>query len=148
MRIREAITATMMLSDSRVHLSAAQKNNYYDPSIGHEHVAQMYRTVLHNEMSEGKLNRWLGWVQASICSWGIATLDEMKEINRVHSIEGPKTKWVVMRSKSSHSVHADTPMGVFETDDLARAYIQRRKINNPNYSWQLHSFVQNKGGDE
>ena len=32
--------------------------------------------------SEGKLGRWLGWMQASCCALGVLSLDECKEINR------------------------------------------------------------------
>lgn len=34
--------------------------------------------------SEGKLNRWLGYVQGVLVARGIATLDEVKAINLKH----------------------------------------------------------------
>ncbi len=32
--------------------------------------------------SEGKLGRWLGWAQASVVAMGLASLEDMKEINK------------------------------------------------------------------
>jgi len=36
-------------------------------------------------MSIGKLNRWLGWIQCTLCLCTCATLGEMKQINRKHA---------------------------------------------------------------
>lgn len=34
------------------------------------------------DFSEGKMGRWLGWAQAAVVAQGIASLDDMKEINK------------------------------------------------------------------
>ena len=34
------------------------------------------------DFSEAKLGRWLGWAQAAVVAMGLATLDDMKNINR------------------------------------------------------------------
>jgi len=36
-------------------------------------------------MSDGKLNRWLGWMQGVLCVCTDATLGEMKEINKKYA---------------------------------------------------------------
>jgi hypothetical protein len=38
-------------------------------------------------MSYGKANRWLGWMQCALAAHGLATVDEMKDINRRHAHE-------------------------------------------------------------
>jgi hypothetical protein len=38
-------------------------------------------------MSCGKANRWLGWMQCALAVHGLATLEEMKDINRKHAKE-------------------------------------------------------------
>jgi hypothetical protein len=40
-------------------------------------------------MSYGKANRWLGWMQCAVVAHGLASLDEMKDMNREHA----KTEW-------------------------------------------------------
>lgn len=47
-----------------------------------EMVVKMETTV----MTEGKLGRWLGWIQACVYVADVGiTLDDLKEINRRHS---------------------------------------------------------------
>lgn len=51
---------------------------------GIDHLRDMLKTMETGEMSEGKLGRWLGWMQASIvfaCD-PYVTLEHMKSINR------------------------------------------------------------------
>lgn len=144
MNVLAAIKETMALVDNRrARVFKMDVENYTHPATGYDHIVQMYRTILNNGMSEGKLNRWLGWIQCSVCSWGIATLDEMKAINEMHSREEPKHHWVVMLN--------DFPDGVFTTRELADYYIVRQrelcKDNRPR-QWHVHKFVQNKGAHE
>lgn len=54
------------------------------------HVYAMEQAVFDADLagkpfSPGKLNRWLGWMQAVCCMWEVLTLDECKEINRSHA---------------------------------------------------------------
>lgn len=37
------------------------------------------------EFSEAKLGRWLGWAQAAMVAQGLASLDEMKELNKKYA---------------------------------------------------------------
>lgn len=52
-------------------------------SYGLEHLVEMWNKVaFHPEQySASKLGRWLGWAQCAVVVSGVATLDEMKEIN-------------------------------------------------------------------
>ena len=54
-------------------------------SVSYKHLLDMFTRMTHEEFSEGKLNRWLGWIQCAVVVQGFATLDEMKEINKRHS---------------------------------------------------------------
>lgn len=49
-----------------------------------KHLRDM-RGRITEDMSRGKLGRWLGWAQAAVVASGCATLDDMKEINRLCS---------------------------------------------------------------
>ena len=77
MNQRKAFKATMDLAYERgmhlLHLRA-------DMNFGH--LEDMWRRVSREEMSESKLGRWLGWAQATVVASGVATLEEMKQINR------------------------------------------------------------------
>lgn len=52
---------------------------------GYKHMLDMYRRVEKDKMSEGKLNRWLGFMQGVLVTYGIASLDEVKAINKKHA---------------------------------------------------------------
>lgn len=60
-----------------------------EPGCSNEHLrgmlARMERRHLTDEMSYGKMCRWLGWAQGVIVARGVATLDQTKEINRRHA---------------------------------------------------------------
>lgn len=45
-----------------------------------EHLIDMMRKI--PSLSPTKANRWLGWIQACICFYRVATLQDLKEINR------------------------------------------------------------------
>lgn len=56
---------------------------YHTESLSLEHCRAMLASMKSQEpMSEGKVNRWLGWMQASCVAAGCATLEDMKQINR------------------------------------------------------------------
>lgn len=48
------------------------------------HLDEMWDKIKNSEatFSEGKINRWLGWMQATIVICTNATLEEMKQINK------------------------------------------------------------------
>jgi hypothetical protein len=54
-------------------------------STDFSHIDHMLNKMRTESMSEGKINRWLGWAQACVVVSNIATLDEVKEINKRHS---------------------------------------------------------------
>jgi hypothetical protein len=63
--------------------AGAWKSTYIThTSLGLNHIIDMHVSIKTEEMSDTKLCRWLGWMQAAIVSWGIATLEDMKEINK------------------------------------------------------------------
>lgn len=52
--------------------------------LSYAHISDMYRRVT-PLFSESKLGRWLGWAQAAVVASGVATLEEMKEINQKYA---------------------------------------------------------------
>lgn len=54
-------------------------------SLSGKHMVDMLTTVETGEFSYGKQCRWLGWMQAATVAAGIATLDDMKAINKRHA---------------------------------------------------------------
>jgi len=88
MNSRAAIDETMALAARRVKgdpNNVPNLANFSSPDIGYVHCFEMWGKIRAGEMSDGKLNRWLGWIQCSVVSWGIATLEEMKDINKRHT---------------------------------------------------------------
>lgn len=51
-------------------------------SLGCEHLQQMLVKLRKREFSVTKACRWLGWIQAALVAHGVATLEEMKAINK------------------------------------------------------------------
>jgi hypothetical protein len=47
----------------------------------HQHLLGMLAQMKEGSFSEAKLNRWLGWAQGVLVSFGLAKLDDMKRIN-------------------------------------------------------------------
>lgn len=80
MNVRKAIDETMELARN----GADHSDLYHVPdSSSFQHVCDMYNTINSDQtMSDTKLCRWLGWMQASVVSWGLWTLEDMKEINK------------------------------------------------------------------
>ena len=79
MKVRAAMDETMRLALPGQHLAPTTG------PLSMKHLMDMHVRAQSPEMSEGKLNRWLGWMQAAVVSWGDLTLDDMKEINRKHA---------------------------------------------------------------
>lgn len=54
--------------------------------LDYPHLESMLVKMSTEEMSEGKMGRWLGWMQAAVvCNCGELTLEHMKEINRKYA---------------------------------------------------------------
>lgn len=60
-----------------------------DPAgISYGHVLWMLEQARDDSsFSEGKANRWIGWVQALCCVWGYHSLDELKSLNQAASCD-------------------------------------------------------------
>lgn len=80
MNIRKAIDDTMILANERV-LRMPEIKLLGHPSLGLQHIVDMHVQIKTSEMSDTKLCRWLGWMQAAIVAWGCASLEDMKQIN-------------------------------------------------------------------
>lgn len=53
---------------------------------GFSYLLDMWLEIEANpEFDEFKLGRWLGWAQASVVASGVATLEDMKEINKANA---------------------------------------------------------------
>lgn len=52
----------------------------YELSVGH--VIAMLDQIVSGDIADEKAHRWLGWAQACMCMGNIATLDELKQINK------------------------------------------------------------------
>lgn len=78
MNQNKAFTETLNLAHER----GMDKLTWDDTSkdLSYAHLEDM-ATRITDDFSESKLGRWLGWAQAAVVAAGIATLDEMKEIN-------------------------------------------------------------------
>jgi len=58
--------------------------NLQVPSLQIEHLRHMAMQMRRRVFSPNKANRWLGWMQAAIVSWGVVELESMKQINLHH----------------------------------------------------------------
>lgn len=77
MNIRKAIDDTMLLAE------LADCPEETTGELNKAHLRVMYSRVKSDfTMDEYKLNRWLGWMQAAVVSWGAAELTDMIEINK------------------------------------------------------------------
>lgn len=59
-----------------------------EASFGHliEMLCRVNKAIAEGEpFSEGKVNRWLGYMQGVLVARGILTLDECKQINKDHA---------------------------------------------------------------
>lgn len=83
MNQREAFKDTVELADKR---GMQYTDHRMPPDTTFQHIVSMRdRVALSPDMSEAKLGRWLGWAQCAVVASGVATLDEMKAINRKHA---------------------------------------------------------------
>jgi len=79
MNMIAAAADTMSLAAERGMADVSSDN----PDLDYPHLYDMLNKMQEGEMSEGKLGRWLGWMQAAVVAANIGvTLNDMKEINR------------------------------------------------------------------
>ena len=82
-----------MLEAARETLALARESNLpnceFDesPELNYAHLHEMVKKMETGEFSEGKMGRWLGWIQAAVVYMSLSldepiTLEQMKEINR------------------------------------------------------------------
>lgn len=92
MNQREALYETVLLINNRLNSWTLDWGRIAKlPSeMQQEHINEMCEVVkrgvnpqdTEKDFSEGKLGRWLGWIQASGVAMGVLTLDECKELNK------------------------------------------------------------------
>ena len=66
-----------------------------DWSLAFDHLTDMQENVRSGNLSPSKCGRWLGWAQAAVVAAGLATLQEMGEINRRHADRPDETPPIV-----------------------------------------------------
>lgn len=82
MNVLEAMRDTMKMAQER----GMQNVQTPDPTLSWSHMVAMANKMSTEQMSYGKLCRWLGWMQACVVAANInVTLSDMKEINRRHA---------------------------------------------------------------
>ena len=82
MNVLKAMEETVALAYAR-----GMKTSFDDSSIDFSHIDHMSNVMKRENMSYGKLCRWLGWAQACVVASGVASLEDMKEINKRHAGE-------------------------------------------------------------
>lgn len=55
------------------------------PELGYPHLAKMVEEMETGQLSEDKMNRYLGWIQAAVVASSGLTLDDIKKINKAVS---------------------------------------------------------------
>lgn len=141
MNVMNAMEDTMLVAKAHIHRHA-QQTVPATVLMEYEHLIHMRDKMRSTPMSYGKMNRWLGWMQATVVSWGHSTLEDMKDINSRHAGDEPRMVVVCLN---------DFPDGVFDSQDLADAYIAEQKAlfekvypSRKRY-WHTHAFTRNKG---
>lgn len=87
--------------------------------LGAEHLLYMI-DKMDESMSVGKLNRWLGWIQASLVGAGFASLDFMKTHNKFFSNEQKALEKDDRRPiPEHHSANFETLKRAFADDSVA-----------------------------
>ena len=86
MNVLAAMEDTMKLADTQIQSFTLNcQDCSVSRQIDYDHLCEMRIKMRTTEMSYGKQNRWLGWIQATIVTWGKSTLEDMKEINKRHT---------------------------------------------------------------
>lgn len=98
MNVMQAMRETVALMEERFETLASdydpddeQRFMLLDESLKPPHVRDMLRAMESRknpqggEFSDGKMNRWLAWAQAAVVAQGLASLEDMKVINKRNS---------------------------------------------------------------
>lgn len=80
MNVSEAADSCRILILSTGAMEWDYFNGNYDLSVGH--ILTMCDMIICGEVSDEKAHRWLGWIQACMCHGQVATLKELKQINK------------------------------------------------------------------
>lgn len=80
MKQLEAMGATLLLAGERNY----DMTEFEEVGVNFDHLESMYQRVRDNPtgFSEGKLGRWLGYMQGVLVANQCCTLEEMKELNK------------------------------------------------------------------
>lgn len=84
MDMRAAFDDTIELAKDRQMWAHEDDLMLRQEGMSFEHILYM-RSRITPDFSEAKLGRWLGWVQCAVVASGVATLDDMNDINRRHT---------------------------------------------------------------
>lgn len=80
MNMREAMRATLDLARERGYGNVS----FDEVGVDMEHLKSMYDRAVNSDehFSEGKLGRWLGYMQGVLVANQCCTLEEMKDLNK------------------------------------------------------------------
>lgn len=123
MNMIEALWETATLAEERGMPHGDPEN-----PLSLNHIYDMIATIERSEkpFSEGKLGRWLGWAQAAVVASGVATLVDMKAINREHA-DSHKPD-VTATVSPLHAAMIAAPVGarvVHQGQDTSQGYVKR-----------------------
>lgn len=76
-----AMQDTLALAASREY----NNTKFEQLDVDYTHLVSMYERASTGEFSEGKLGRWLGYMQGVLIANGCITLDEAKALNKKHA---------------------------------------------------------------
>lgn len=75
----------------------------YGGELGLAHLRSMYERAKSSNFSEGKLGRWLGWVQCAVVAANLGvTLDEMKALNLRHAERKTSTHCLICERENCY----------------------------------------------
>lgn len=85
------------------------------------HLEDMWKRVSREDFSEAKLGRWLGWAQATVVASGVATLEEMKQINqRFADSLARRATCAFCRGEVARIMHTGNVPGPWRHTDVSR----------------------------
>lgn len=178
MNIMAAMEDTMKLAEEKWPFAAPSASSV-SMHMTLNHLRHMAMDMRRRKMSDTKKCRYLGWMQASIVSWDAGVnLETMKNINLAHRDDVPNdykhdalyvydatsqtfdaaaiasvSAWEHAARQSVVVCLNDFPDGVFDSQELADAYIAEQKAlfeKEPrrNRFWHTHTFTTNRGAHQ
>lgn len=85
MNQRGALKATIKLAEER-----GMPEEHQFPSLSLSHIRST-ESRLEPGYSDAKVGRWLGWAQCAVVASGLATIEEMKAINKEYELDALPT---------------------------------------------------------